>query len=1270
MVRPLGRGAMGQVHLAHDQLLDRLVAVKFIAAPEPSPAARERFLVEARAVARLQHPNVVSVFRVGDVGGRPFLVSEYLRGTSLQTLDKPVRPERALEIGAALARGLAAAHRQGVLHRDIKPANAFLCEDGTVKLLDFGLAKLLDAQSLGDRPPPAGTNRPHAWNDAEAFPPSTPPPASHRAPGPDETAPSEATPLNRSSPAPSLSAERRRELTHAGAFLGSPLYMAPELWRGEPATPRSDVFSLGVVLFELLAGRAPLYDVEIEDMPRRAQEQPAPALASAAPGVDPRLCRVVDRCLHLAPGERFESGEALREALEQVALPVLGAILPEGNPYRGLLAFEQEHQALFFGRGGDVRAVIDRLRSEPFVLVTADSGVGKSSLCRAGVVPAVAHGGLAGAPVAIASLDPGRRPIGALAAALGLLLHADEAELASTLLRDPADVGRRLRRQLGAGSALLFVDALEELFTTAEPEQTRQASLALAALALDAPGLKLLAAVRSDFLAQAAALPRLGDAVGRALYLLRPLSPEGVREAVVGPARAKGFSLETPAMEDALVVSAQDEGALPLLQFTLTELWELRDPERRILTERSLAELGGVGGCLARHGDGVLAALLPSQREVARQVLLDLVTAEGTRSRRTGAELSAHQSDRRAVLEALVRSRLLLARESDVPGEATYQIAHEALLKHWGTLRGWLESSADQKRIHGRLERAAAEWDRMHRVDDGLWGERQLAEAQRLDRQGLRPLEREFLQRSTRVAAVRRWRRRAVRFGLPAAVVLALLPFAKTRYDRAQALAVYLRVAESAWADARGSAREAGRARAEAFARFDHGDSTEGEAAWSRARTLGRQTDAAYGQAADAFEHGLSFDERSLKLRARLADLLLERILQAEERGQPADALRGRLAALDDSGDRRRQLAAPAQLSLSTRPGGAEVQLERYERAGGRYVSEVERRLGTSPVPLVDMAPGSLVLALRAEGRAPVRLPVLARRGEHLVLEVDLPPASAVPPGFVYVPPGRFLYGHGGEEDEVPRLFLNAQPLHEVTTGAYLIGAHEVTFAEWLEYLRALPRVERARRRPATRTSFHGIALEELHSGDWRLVLEPQEQRYVARLGQPIRYPGRTKRAVQDWRKFPVSAITYEDAAAYTRWLDATGRVPGARICDDHEWERAARGADGRRYPGGEELEPDDINFDLTYGRVPTAYGPDEVGSHPQSRSPFGVDDLSGNVWEWTHAVGDPSQPVNRGGSWYLGRLSSQAPNRELSEANHRDPLLGLRVCAQPPRRE
>ena len=142
--KPLGRGGMGEVYSAYDTILERTVAVKFISGLEPSQTARERFLVEARAAARLQHPNVVTIYRVGELGDRPFIISELVHGKSLDTLPKPMDFTRALELGKGLARGLAAAHRRDVLHRDIKPANAILTDDGEVKLLDFGLAKLLD----------------------------------------------------------------------------------------------------------------------------------------------------------------------------------------------------------------------------------------------------------------------------------------------------------------------------------------------------------------------------------------------------------------------------------------------------------------------------------------------------------------------------------------------------------------------------------------------------------------------------------------------------------------------------------------------------------------------------------------------------------------------------------------------------------------------------------------------------------------------------------------------------------------------------------------------------------------------------------------------------------------------------------------------------------------------------------------------------------------------------------------------------------------------
>lgn len=136
----LGHGGMGAVYLGHDTLLDRSVAIKFVRGAHDN--AQAMFLNEARAAARLQHPNVVSVYRVGQLEGQHYIVSEYVRGQPLDRLPRPMSGQRALAVALALTRGLAAAHRRGILHRDIKLANAIQSADGEIKLLDFGLAKL------------------------------------------------------------------------------------------------------------------------------------------------------------------------------------------------------------------------------------------------------------------------------------------------------------------------------------------------------------------------------------------------------------------------------------------------------------------------------------------------------------------------------------------------------------------------------------------------------------------------------------------------------------------------------------------------------------------------------------------------------------------------------------------------------------------------------------------------------------------------------------------------------------------------------------------------------------------------------------------------------------------------------------------------------------------------------------------------------------------------------------------------------------------------
>ncbi len=1233
LVRLLGRGAMGNVYLAHDTLLNRPVALKFVHAAE-DPIARERFFEEARAIARLQHPNVVAVYRVAETAGHPYLVSEYVRGRPLDQLDRPVPWQQVLSLALDLARGLAAAHRSGVLHRDVKPANAILADDGRAKLLDFGLARTLDAT---------------------AEPAATPPRERANAPG------GVSVDATVSSPGHVPLSEESPEDAAIVRGVGTPLYMAPELWRGDPATRRSDLYALGVVLYELLAGDAPHRGVPMAELAEVIQERDVPRLASITPDVEPALAAIVDRLVERDAGARYASADALVVALEDSAAPPSLHDVPDGNPYRGLASFEAAHGSLFFGRRGEIRELVDRISTEALVVVGGDSGTGKSSVCRAGVLPWMVEHGWSRVDVV-----PGRHPIRSLAAALAAWSGADEDELADLLRETPEAVARAIRQRQHADPGesrklLLFVDQLEELLTLSDPDEARVVASALAALAIRAPSVRVLATGRSDFLSRLAMLPGLGDEMGRALYFLRPLAGERIREAIVRPAAAKGVTFDSEELVDRLVEQTEHApGGLPLLQFTLAELWDARDVEARVIRDDTLDALGGVEGALTRHADRLLAGIDADQRDAGRRLLMRLVTAEGTRARRTEDELLTSGSERtteRAALEVLVRGRIVVANDAQ---HGAYEIAHEALLTSWSTLREWRQRGAADRAVRMRLEQAATAWDRAGRPRDLLWRRRQLAEAKTfdLDRETLTPAQDAFLAAGRRAIVVRRASIVGGAMVLAAiAIAIGLTIRARARRELESVISDQTRAATSALAEARRLAREADDARAKAFHLFDAPDWTAGEQAWNAVENLTSQGASQYRVASNRLESALSLDPSRTELRGQLADLLVER-LELADRDRDTDLseeLAGRLAAYDD-GRHRAQLEAPAHVQLHVTPAGTQVWSER----DGRRVA-----LGRAPLPSLDLAPGSIVFAFEAPGRAPIRLPALLVRGETSSLSVGLPPTGAVPPDMIYVPPGRFLFGSTAST-ALRRGFLNAPPAHEVSTKAYLIGRHEVTFGEWIAFLDELPADERKRRTPRSVTTLSSLELDELGPRHWQLSLTPTTRTYKAELGQPLHYEGRTTRADQDWSRIPVSAISFEDARAYTAWLDRTRRLPGARLCDEYEWERAARGADGRTFPSGASLAPDDADIDATYGRVPLAFGPDEVGSHPGSRSPFGVDDMAGNVWEWTRSVETPGAPIARGGGWYNAVLSSRSANREHGEPTQRNVLIGVRVCATP----
>jgi len=277
IVAQIGAGGMGEVYRACDTRLGRDVAIKVLAPEFADDSERlRRFEQEARAVAALDHPNILALYDVGTHEGSPYIVTQLLEGESLRDRLQggSLTPRKAIEVGAEIAQGLAAAHEKGIIHRDLKPGNVFLTQDGVVKILDFGIAKLVAPKRVEDLA-------------------------------------KQTTVV---------------EATEAGTVLGTVGYMSPEQIRGLSADHRSDIFSFGCVLYEMLSGRRPFTeDTAADTASAILHEDPAP-LAGTVRNIPPALEGIVTRCLEKSPDDRFQSARDLAHDLS--------ATMPDTSPAR------------------------------------------------------------------------------------------------------------------------------------------------------------------------------------------------------------------------------------------------------------------------------------------------------------------------------------------------------------------------------------------------------------------------------------------------------------------------------------------------------------------------------------------------------------------------------------------------------------------------------------------------------------------------------------------------------------------------------------------------------------------------------------------------------------------------------------------------------------------------------------------------------------------------------------------------------------------------
>jgi WD40 repeat protein len=576
----------------------------------------------------------------------------------------------------------------------------------------------------------------------------------------------------------------------------------------------------GVAACAVFIGREGLGDWAREELAvaqSRAAQDPRfrlfMVLLPGAPSpLDPRLAFLSTRSwVDLRPnGGHGSSFEDLVAAITGVPRYAQPASIDGGScPYRGLEPFDERHAGMFFGREDDTRRLCERLSDSRFVAVLGPSGSGKSSVVKAGLIPALRRDSLAhSAEWTIRTMTPGGRPLAGMAALLadgaaGESMQRTLDALAADERTLDLAVALALSGRPTAEQFVVVVDQLEEVFTLCRDEDERARFLSNLIYAATIPGGRTIVVVtlRADFYDRCAPYPSVRSVLALEHMLIGPLGDEGLRRAIEEPAWAVGLTLE-PGLVDTIMADVGDRpGTLPLLQHVLLQVWQRR--RGRLLTLEAYVESGGVQGALAKHADAVYERLSETQRDITERVLLRLVQpGEGTEDarRRVDVDELLTAGDDRAEVEAVMRTladeRLLTTSRDELSEARLVEITHEALLQGWPRLRRWIERDREALLAHRRLTEASREWERSGRDEALLYSGTRLAawrtpgdqsarsrrrrltetvEWRARRNEDLNQLEREFLDASNarlRGARAARRRRRVLAFvGVTAAIV-------------------------------------------------------------------------------------------------------------------------------------------------------------------------------------------------------------------------------------------------------------------------------------------------------------------------------------------------------------------------------------------------------------------------------------------------------------------------------------------------------------------
>ena len=490
-------------------------------------------------------------------------------------------------------------------------------------------------------------------------------------------------------------AARLLEAEIVASVSSAPEFRAPEESVTGP-TPASDLYSLGAMAGVLLEG-------------------------------SPELDAVLSRATASNPDDRYQTAIGLLSAIDDVlGVEPTETIRPvvTRNPYKGLRAFDEGDAVDYYGRTELVAALVAAVEEHRFVTVVGPSGSGKSSAVRAGLLPALADGAITGSDAWYTTvLTPGPHPLDALAEALEQV--SDQPVDTTDFEHMPLDLD--MLRADEDSEVLLVVDQLEELFTLVEDpaERERFVELLISATEDERSQVRVVATLRADFYDKPLEEERLGRLVRDGLVTVLAPTRDEILEMITSPAQTVGLRWEPGLAHRIIGDVVYQPGGLPLLQYALTELVERRTGD--LITGDDYGRIGGVPGALATRAESTFGRLTPAQQRAVRQVMLRLVTvdenSDDTRRRVRRSELESlaiPRPDLDTVLDSFTAQRLLLADRDPLTRGPTVEVAHEAILREWPRLRGWIDDQRDALILGRRFRAALSEWETNQRHDDYL----------------------------------------------------------------------------------------------------------------------------------------------------------------------------------------------------------------------------------------------------------------------------------------------------------------------------------------------------------------------------------------------------------------------------------------------------------------------------------------------------------------------------------------------------------------------